>query len=96
MASTQASNVPSRLWIYGPWLDLIVGCGAWSAPLLLMSYSGMANSLAWPVAFYALALFLNYPHYMATLYRAYHNESDFRKYRLFTIHITGLVVLTVS
>ena len=42
-----------------------------------------------------VALFLNYPHYMATLYRAYHNESDFRKYRLFTIHITGLVVLTV-
>ena len=32
---------------------------------------------------------------MATLYRAYHNESDFQKYRLFTIHITGLVLLTV-
>ena len=95
MASTQASTVPPRLWIYGPWLDLIVGCGAWSVPLLLISYSGMADSLAWPVAFYALALLLNYPHYMATLYRAYHNESDFRKYRLFTIHLTGLVLLTV-
>ena len=32
---------------------------------------------------------------MSTLYRAYHNESDFRKYRIFTIHITGLVLLTV-
>lgn len=95
MASAQASTVPPRLWIYGPWLDLIVGCGAWSVPLLLISYSGMADSLAWPVAFYALALLLNYPHYMATLYRAYHNESDFRKYRLFTIHLTGLVLLTV-
>src|SRR5258708_10531058 len=31
---------------------------------------------------------------MSTLYRVYHNESDFRKYRIFTIHITGLVLLT--
>jgi tetratricopeptide (TPR) repeat protein len=47
------------------------------------------------VAFYALALFLNYPHYMATIYRAYHTEEDFRKYRIFTVHITLLVALTV-
>ena len=91
MASIQASNVPSACGVYGPWLDLIVGCGAWSAPLLLMSYSGMANSLAWPVAFYALALFLNYPHYGHALSRI-SQRGDFRKYRLFTIHITGLVV----
>jgi len=89
-------NATTGPWIYAPWLDLIVGCGAWSAPLLLISYLSMASSTrAWSVAFYALALFFNYPHYMATLYRAYHREEDFHKYRLFTVHITALVVLTL-
>lgn len=49
----------------------------------------------WAVAFYALALFFNYPHYMATIYRAYHRAEDFHKYRVFTVHITALVVLTL-
>jgi tetratricopeptide (TPR) repeat protein len=83
-------------WIYNPWLDLIVGCGAWSAPLLLISYASMASSTrTWSIAFYALALFFNYPHYMATIYRAYHRAEDFAKYRVFTVHITGLVVATL-
>src|SRR6202046_5487392 len=83
-------------WIYNPWLDLIVGCGAWSAPLLLISYFSIASSVrAWSVIFYALALFFNYPHYMATIYRAYHRAEDFHKYRIFTVHITALIVLTL-
>jgi len=83
-------------WIYNPWLDLIVGCGAWSAPLLLISYFSIASSVrAWSVIFYALALFFNYPHYMATIYRAYHRAEDFHKYRIFTVHITALIALTL-
>src|SRR5271169_6850814 len=83
-------------WIYGPWLDLIVGCGAWSAPLLLLSYFAVASSAqTWAVAFYALALFFNYPHYMATIYRAYHRAEDFQKYRIFTVHITALMLGTL-
>src|SRR3984957_14090291 len=83
-------------WIYNPWLDLIVGCGAWSAPLLLISYLSLSSSTRlWSVAFYALALFFNYPHYMATIYRAYHRAEDFEKYRIFTVHITALVLLTL-
>src|ERR1700728_1699205 len=74
---------PAAPWIYNPWLDLIVGCGAWSAPLLLLSYFSLAsNARAWSVAFYGLALFLNYPHYMATIYRAYHRSEDFQKCRI--------------
>jgi tetratricopeptide (TPR) repeat protein len=88
--------VSPSIWIYNPALDLIVGCGAWSAPLLLFAYSaGAANTLAWSIAFYGLALFFNYPHYMATLYRAYHTAEDFHKYRIFTVHITALVALTL-
>lgn len=82
-------------WIQNPAVDLIVGCGAWSAPLLLLSYFLVRSYAgAWAIAFYLLALFFNYPHYMATIYRAYHTAEDFRKYRTFTVHITGLVLLT--
>ena len=85
-------NPDTAPWIYNPWLDLIVGCGAWSAPLLLLSYFSLASSArTWSVAFYALALFFNYPHYMATIYRAYHRAEDFQKYRIFTVHITALI-----
>jgi tetratricopeptide (TPR) repeat protein len=93
---TEQSTQQSSLWIYNPWLDLIVGCGAWSAPLLLFSYYSLASSArTWSVVFYILALFFNYPHYMATIYRAYHRSEDFQKYRIFTVHITALVVLTL-
>src|SRR5882762_8743651 len=86
----------STAWIYGPWLDLIVGCGAWSAPLLLLPYFALPSSArSWAVAFYALALFFNYPHYMATIYRAYHRSEDFQKYRIFTVHLTLLVALAL-
>jgi tetratricopeptide (TPR) repeat protein len=89
-------QAPGSPWIYGPWTDLIVGCGAWSAPLLLLSYFAVASSAqTWAVAFYALALFFNYPHYMATIYRAYHRAEDFQKYRIFTVHTTALLLVTL-
>ena len=94
--SRQNSKEAVAPWIYNPWLDLIVGCGAWSAPLLLLSYFSLASSArTWSVAFYVLALFFNYPHYMATIYRAYHRAEDFQKYRIFTVHMTALIVLTL-
>ena len=34
-----------------------------------------------------LALFFNYPHFMATVYRAYHSYDEFAKYRFFTVHV---------
>ncbi len=95
MQRTQ-QHVSSTPWVYNPWLDLMVGCGAWSAPLLLVSYFTLSSSArTWSVVFYTLALFFNYPHYMATIYRAYHRSEDFEKYRIFTVHITALVVLTL-
>ncbi len=94
--SPQNSKEQATPWIYGPWLDLIVGCGAWSAPLLLLSYFSLASSTrTWSIVFYVLAVFFNYPHYMATIYRAYHRAEDFQKYRVFTVHTTGLIVLTL-
>jgi tetratricopeptide (TPR) repeat protein len=93
---SQAGPSQSGPWIYNPVLDLTIGCGAWSAPLLLLSYVSLASNVRiWAVIFYALTLFFNYPHYMATIYRAYHRSEDFQKYRIFTVHITALVVLTL-
>lgn len=90
------SDAQATPWIYNPWLDLIVGCGGWSAPLLLVSYFSLASSARlWSVVFYVLALFFNYPHYMATIYRAYHRAEDFHKYRIFTVHITALMLVTL-
>ena len=91
--SKDIGSAKPELWIHHSWLDMIVGCGAWSAPLLLVSYLSIAsNTLKWSIAFYALALFFNYPHYMATVYRAYHRSEDFNKYRIFTVHITLLLL----
>lgn len=82
-------------WIYGPALDLIVGSGAWSAPLLaIATWLTPAHTHAWGVAFYALAVIFNYPHFMATVYRAYHTREDFEKYKIFTLHFTLLMIIT--
>jgi tetratricopeptide (TPR) repeat protein len=96
MEKSGQSKQPGTLWIYNPWLDLIVGCGAWSLPLLLTAYFVLASSArTFSVLFYGLAIFFNYPHYMATIYRAYHRAEDFEKYRIFTVHTTALVLLTL-
>lgn len=82
-------------WIYGPWTDLIFGCGAWSAPLLLIAaLLGTSHFHTWTVAFYLLAIVFNYPHFMATIYRAYRTKEEFVKYRIFTLHLTALLLLT--
>jgi tetratricopeptide (TPR) repeat protein len=95
-ASTPAPpSRPQNPWIYRPWIDLTVGCGAWSAPLLLAGFY-FANSYGrgWSVAFYFLALLSNYPHFMATVYRAYHTRDEFEKYRIYTVHVA--LLLTVA
>ena len=90
------AKAPKQNWIYRPSLDLLVGCGAWSLPLLLLAYPFRDSGVVvLSGAFYTLALLCNYPHYMATIYRAYHTREDFQQYRTFTIHITGLVLATM-
>ena len=92
-----AANAPPRApspWIYRPWVDLTIGCGAWSAPLLLAGfYAANSYGRAWSVAFYFLALLCNYPHFMATVYRAYHKRDEFEKYRTYTFHVALLLAI---
>jgi tetratricopeptide (TPR) repeat protein len=64
-------------------------------PLLLLAGRAGSATRGWAVTFYLLALAFNYPHFMATVYRAYHTRTEFDKYRLFTLHITALLALVV-
>src|SRR5437763_2672500 len=79
-------------WIASPSIDLIVGCGAWSLPLLVLPYLFGGIGPAWTLSFYTLALLVNYPHYMATIYRAYRTREDFARYRVVTLYGTLLLV----
>ena len=91
--ATAGISTPSK-WFYGSGFDLVIGCGAWSAPLLLLAgYCSSNYPQAVSIAFYALALIFNYPHYMATVYRAYRTREDFVKYKIFTLHLTLLIGL---
>jgi tetratricopeptide (TPR) repeat protein len=104
MSATAAAvpQKPASPWIYWPWLDLAIGCGGWSAPLLLLAWlgtspgnsSGASYYRGWTLAFYGLALVFNYPHFMATVYRAYHTHAEFTRYRIYTVHFTALLALT--
>jgi tetratricopeptide (TPR) repeat protein len=88
-------GAPARtIWINRPWLDLLIGCGGWSAPLLLISYLLVDDQARqWSAVFYALALVCNYPHYMATIHRAYGRADDRSRYKLFTHYITAALVV---
>jgi tetratricopeptide (TPR) repeat protein len=92
---TVSAAKTATTWIYRPWLDLLVGCGAWSAPLLAVAaWMTTSHTHGFVVAFYFLAVVFNYPHFMATVYRAYHTREDFAKYKFFTLHLTLLLVAT--
>ncbi|MGB9334985.1 MAG: tetratricopeptide repeat protein, partial [Candidatus Acidiferrales bacterium] len=95
VAAAPAAPAPGGSpWIYRPWIDLLIGCGGWSAPLLLTAWIAASRAREWAFAFYFLALIFNYPHFMATIYRAYRTREEFQKYRIFTLHITALLALT--
>ena len=93
-APTPLAGANGSPWIYRPWVDLLIGCGGCSAPLLLAAWVAASHARQWSFAFYFLALIFNYPHFMATIYRAYRTREEFQKYRIFTLHITVLIALT--
>jgi tetratricopeptide (TPR) repeat protein len=88
---------PRPVWIGRPWIDLLIGCGGWSLPLLAFSYALVEGDVPrWSAVFYGLALVCNYPHYMATIYRAY-GRDDRGAHRLYTHWLTaGLLALGVA
>jgi tetratricopeptide (TPR) repeat protein len=71
-----------------PPIDLIVGCGAWSLPLLILPYVFGDIGQTGALAFSTLSVAVNGPHYMATIYRAYRTREDFARYRVRTLYCT--------
>ncbi len=92
--AARAPVAPRSLWIARPWIDLVIGCGGWSLPLLALAYFMPPSTDGQMAAtFYTLALVANYPHYMATVYRAY-GRADVGRHQLYTVWGTlGLVAL---
>ena len=87
---------PANPWIFSSSIDLLVGCGAWSLPLLAVTfYLSQRDAVHLSFVFYFLGVFCNQPHYMATVYRAYRTRDDFNRYRFFTLYVTVFVVLTL-
>jgi len=88
-----ATAPPDRRWVFGPVPDLLLGCGVGYA--LFISLAGfLPFSLESFGAVGLIAtLMIAAPHYGATLVRVYGSASDRRKYRLFTVYLSGLVWL---
>jgi hypothetical protein len=88
-ATTAAS--PASPWLFGPVLDLGIGCGllyVLTVPLFigLTRTTGIAEwSILWIGLF---STFINTPHYGATLVRVYEQRADRRRYAFFTVWVT--------
>jgi tetratricopeptide (TPR) repeat protein len=101
LATSDAAALPgargaSARWLTGPVIDLVIGCGAWTLPLLAATYwLSTRTRLDVALAFYWLMVLCNNPHYMATIYRAYGRYEDFARYRVFTVYATALLALCV-
>jgi tetratricopeptide (TPR) repeat protein len=78
-------------WLYGRWIDLLVGCGLGYIALVpvLLAYGYASGDQSWPVgAVVAFGMLINAPHYGATVLRVYGDRGDRAKYRFFALHAT--------
>jgi Tfp pilus assembly protein PilF len=75
-------------WLWAPGVDLLVGCGGWSLPLLaLTGWASGAEGLDLAFAFSLLTLVCNHPHYAATIRRALSSPERRAAYRRYTVHL---------
>ncbi|MBX3026447.1 hypothetical protein KF840_16185 [bacterium] len=75
-------------WLWTPAVDLLIGCGGWSLPLLAVTgWAAGGNALDVAFAFSLLTLVCNHPHYMATVRRAWANPGRRAAYRRYTVHL---------
>jgi hypothetical protein len=82
-------------WLYGPKTDVLLGCGLGYGLVLLWDLVAGQGALGpRPIPVVALlALFINTPHYGATLLRVYEHREDRHKYAIFAIHATILIAV---
>ena len=94
--SAPGSPAPGQRWLYGPVTDLVLGCGGIYLLAVAVLYYTVVGRFAaeWGLVVGGLlALFVNGPHYGATLVRVYEQRDERRKYAFFAIHVTILLVV---
>jgi hypothetical protein len=81
-------------WLFGPARDLFLGCGLYYVIVFAaLAVAGDSVRAALPLGLAFLPItFLSFPHYGATLLRAYGTAEDRRRYRFFTIWTTAVLV----
>jgi len=94
-APRSAPAAPAPRWLYGPWRDLLFGCGLWYvAALGALAFVGPAlRAHQGPLWVSFASLLVLTPHYGATLLRVYEQREDRRAYALFAVHATVLLAV---
>jgi cytochrome c-type biogenesis protein CcmH/NrfG len=90
------SSPAAERWMLGRWADLCLGCG-----LLYLLSLPILVGVAWTTdvrtfpatAIVLITLFLNGPHYGATLLRVYDQREDRRRYAVFAVHVTWMIAV---
>jgi hypothetical protein len=77
-------------WLYGPWTDLLLGCGLlYLALSVLAAARGSGFSASLPAyAAPLMILLVSMPHYGATLLRVYEHRADRRSHVIFSLWAT--------
>ncbi|MFT5444461.1 MAG: tetratricopeptide (TPR) repeat protein [Myxococcota bacterium] len=81
-------------WLHGPVIDLAIGCGgAYIWIILLYAINAPAMHAIQPSYFVALLMLaISMPHYGGTLLRVYEQRSERRKYFVFSVVFTVLIL----
>jgi Tetratricopeptide repeat len=81
-------------WLFGPWPDLLLGCGVLYALLLaaFLVAGAQIRELQPGLVFPLLVLLVGTPHYGATLLRVYGHRRDRRAYVFFSLWATLAVI----
>ena len=90
-----SAGTSPRGWLFGPFPDLLLGCGLGYLALFgVFAIGGAELRQSQSVAVIAfLTLFVSGPHYGGTLLRVYEQRSDRRAYSFFTLWATLAVAL---
>ncbi len=89
-AAAANATLPPSPWLFGPWSDLLFGCGVlYTLAFLLFLAAGAELRASQPALLFPVLLtFASMPHYGATLLRVYERARDRRAYALFSIWAT--------
>jgi len=90
----EAARTSPSPWLFGPWPDLLLGCGVLYALLLavFLVAGPELRELQPGLVFPLLVLLVGTPHYGATLLRVYGQRRDRRAYVFFSLWATLAVI----